>query len=100
MAHPVFDESVIESRIVHPGARASEVRNFDGKMQEITFRILIAINGITGRNERKDAKGVIRDARKLNRQIVVLDKRDLEDISQGISPAEKINMKFYEIFKL
>lgn len=79
---------------------ASEIRNFDGKMNEITFRIMIAINGITGRSERDDAKGAVRDARKQGRQIVILDKKDLIDIAKGVHPAEKINAKFYELYKL
>ena len=79
---------------------AKEIRDFDGKMDEITFRIMIAINGITGRSEREDAKGVIRDARKKGRHIVVLDKEDLKDIAKGVHPAEKINAKYYELFKL
>lgn len=79
---------------------AKEIRDFDGKMDEITFRIMIAIDGITGRSEREDAKGVIRDARKKGRHIVVLDKEDLKDIAKGVHPAEKINAKYYELFKL
>ena len=79
---------------------AREIRDFDGKMREIRFRILISVNGITGKKERDDAKGVIRDARKEGRIIVVLDKNDLEDIAKGMHPAEKINAKYYEVFKL
>ena len=57
-------------------------------MKEIRFRILITINGITGKDEREDARSVIRDARKEGRIIIVLDKNDLEDIAKGIYPAE------------
>ena len=69
-------------------------------MKEIRFRILITINGITGKGEREDAGGVIRDARKEGRIIIVLDKNDLEDIAKGIYPVEKINTKYYELYKL
>jgi len=79
---------------------AKEIRDFDGKMNEITFRIMISTNGVTGKNERKDARGVIRDARIRGRHIIVLDKEDLKDIASGGHPAEKINEKFYEIYKL
>jgi predicted RecB family endonuclease len=79
---------------------AAEIRNFDGKMKEIRFRIMIAINGITGKSERENARGVIRDARKEGRIILVLDKKDLEDIAKEAHPAEKINAKFYELYKL
>lgn len=79
---------------------ASEIRNFDGKMQEINFRIMIAMNDITGENERKDARGVIRDARIRGRHIIVLDKNDLIDIAKGVHPAERINAKFYDLYEL
>lgn len=79
---------------------ASEIRNFDGKMSEIGFRIMIAMNGITGENERKDARGVVRDARIKGRHIIVLDKNDLMDIAKGVHSAEKINAKFYDLYKL
>jgi len=79
---------------------AKEIRDFKGKMDEISFRVMIAINGITGRDERDAAKGVIRDARKQKNHIVVLDKEDLEDIAKGMHPAEKINAKYYELFRL
>ena len=79
---------------------ASEIRNFDGKMHIITFRIMITINGITGEDDRRDAKGVIRDARIIGRHIIVLDKNDLIDIAEGVHPAERINAKFYDLYKL
>ena len=79
---------------------AKEIRDFDGKMDEITFRIMISIDGVTGKSERKAAKGVIRDARIKGRHIIVLDKEDLKDVASGMHPAEKINAKFYEIYKL
>lgn len=79
---------------------AKEIRDFDGKMREITFRIMIAVNGITGRSERDAARGVIRDARIKKRQIIVLDNEDLKDIAAGTLPAEKINAKFYELYRI
>jgi len=79
---------------------ASEIRDFLGKMREIHFRIMISINGITGRTERDAAKGVIRDARTSGNHIVLLDKEDLKDIAKGVHPAEKINAKFYELYRL
>jgi len=79
---------------------AKEIRDFKGKMDEISFRIMIAINGVTGKGERDAAKGVIRDARKQKNHIVILDKEDLGDIAKGMHPAEKINEKFYELYRL
>jgi branched-chain amino acid aminotransferase len=79
---------------------ASEIRDFDGKKKEIHFRIMIAINGITGKNEREDARGVVRDALKEGRIVIVLDKKDLEDIAKGTSPADKIEAKYYELYRL
>jgi hypothetical protein len=79
---------------------ASEIRSFDGKKKNIRFRIMIAINGITGKGEREDARGVIRDLCNEGRHIVVLDKKDLEDIAKGTHPTDKISAKYYELYEL
>ena len=78
---------------------ADTIRSYKGKIPELNFRILIALNGITGKTERDDARGVIRDARKRGHFIVVLDKTDLQEIAKGVNPAERINTRYYELFQ-
>lgn len=78
------------------------LRDFKGKMETQGIRngILISMSGITGNNWR-GAKTYLKEQKMIGYFIILLDRKDLEDIASGTTtPAEKISEKYYWLFTI
>lgn len=61
--------------------------------------ILIAPYGVTG-DSHSDAVLKVREKRQQGRDIIILDKTDLEEIAQGVHPVEVIDKKWEELYQI
>lgn len=80
---------------------AKEIRDLRGKItsRNIKTAFLIAKNGITG-NGYHDAKLEVRQALGNGINIIVLQKLDLEEIVNGLSPLDKLKHKYEDLFRI
>ena len=77
-----------------------EVVIFKDKLetQGVKVGILIAVKGITG-TKKKDAVLKIREYKQRGFRIVLLTGEDIEDICDGVNPTDKLQEKYYDLFK-
>lgn len=78
------------------------LRDFKGKMetQGTRYGILISMAGITG-NIWRGAVTYLKEQRMIGYFIIILDRKDLEDIASRVAtPAEKISEKYYWLFTI
>ena len=61
--------------------------------------ILIAPHGVTG-DSHSDAVLKVREKRQQGRDIIILDKTDLEEIAQGVHPVEVIDKKWEQLYQI
>jgi len=61
--------------------------------------ILIAPHGVTG-DSHSDAVLKVREKRQQGRDIIILDKADLEEIAQGVHPVEVIDKKWEQLYQI
>lgn len=66
--------------------------------QGVKVGILIAVKGITG-TKKKDAVLKIREYKQRGFRIVLLTGEDIEDICDGVNPTDKLQEKYYDLFK-
>jgi putative nucleotidyltransferase with HDIG domain len=67
--------------------------------KNIKTAILIAPEGITGNDEWKDAKLVVREMMIRGKYIIIMDYSDLKKVADGAKPTEVIEACFYKIFE-
>lgn len=77
-----------------------EVIIFKDKLEshDIKVGILIAVKGITG-TKRKDAVLKMREYKQRGFRIVLLTGEDVEDMCDGGNPTDKLQEKYYDVFK-
>jgi Holliday junction resolvase-like predicted endonuclease len=99
--HQLGDPLLVECKNWNKKIGTSEVIVFKDKLetQGLKVGILVAINGLTG-TKRKDAILKIREYRQREFRIIVLTGEDIEDICKGENPTDKLQEKYYDLFKL
>jgi len=79
---------LVECRNLVDKVDAKQIRDFAGKLKtkNIKSGIIITSQGITGNSQDRAGRRIIRDYANQGHIIIVLDKNDLESVSQKISP--------------
>jgi predicted nucleic acid-binding protein len=92
---------IVECKNWHHKVGTNEIIIFKDKLDTagIKVGVFVALNGITG-TKHKDAYLKIREYKQREYRIIVLTGEDIEDISNGQNPTDKIKEKYYEIFKI
>ncbi len=91
---------IVECKNRYEKVSSSQVSTFIEKLRIKNLRggIIISREGITGRNQDEAARRKIRDTISGGKVILTLEKKDLEEISNGVNPLYFIRKSYYNIY--
>ena len=91
---------IIECRNLKEKVDAKQIRDFGVKIlgKNLKGGIIISREGITGRTQLEGARLAIRDFANKGVTILVMDKKDLKEISMGINPLDNIKRAYTNLY--